>query len=197
MRWRSPEADADSSRGNFTLDNTSLFSLRLSTPEQPDSGILPKGIAGFGADRMVRPRHLVVEAGSRRVVIPADALEWQFARSAGPGGQHVNRTSSKAVLRFRVTDCPFLPDDVRTRLLARERSRLTLEGELIVTSQRNREQPRNVADCLAKLSALIERAILPPKSRRPTRVPRSARAARLEAKKRRGSTKRLRQTPSE
>ena len=146
---------------------------------------------------MAKTRQIVVSLGGRRIVIPADSLEWQFARSAGPGGQHVNRTSSKAVLRFQATGCPFLPEDVRGRLLARERSRLTLDGELVITSQRHREQPRNVADCLAKLSALIERAIVQPKSRRATRVPRSAKAARLEAKKRRGSTKRLRQTPPE
>lgn len=146
---------------------------------------------------MTRPRQLVIEAGGRRVVIPADALEWQFARSAGPGGQHVNRTSSKAVLRFQASRAACLPDDVRQRLLARERSRLTLEGDLLIASQRHREQPRNVADCLAKLSALLERAMVPPKPRRPTRVPRSARAARLESKKRRSTTKRLRRTPAD
>ena len=146
---------------------------------------------------MARPRQTVIEAGGRSVVIPAEALEWQFARSAGPGGQHVNRTSSKALLRFQASRCPALPEDIRQRLLARERSRLTIDGDLLISSQRHREQPRNVADCLAKLSALIERAILPPKKRRPTRIPRSAKAARLEAKKRRGSTKQLRQKPTE
>jgi ribosome-associated protein len=146
---------------------------------------------------MARARQVRVEAGGRKVVIPAEALDWHFARSAGPGGQHVNRTSSKAVLRFQASRCPFLPEDVRHRLLTRERSRLTIDGDLVITSQRHREQPRNVADCLAKLSALIERALLPPKTRRPTRVPRAAKAARLESKKRRGATKRLRQKPVE
>ena len=100
---------------------------------------------------MARPRQTVIEAGGRSVVIPAEALEWQFARSAGPGGQHVNRTSSKAVLRFQASRCPALPEDIRQRLLARERSRLTIDGDLLISSQRHREQPRNVADCLAKL----------------------------------------------
>lgn len=146
---------------------------------------------------MARARTLKVEAGGRQIVIPAEGLAWQFARSAGPGGQHVNRTSSKAVLRFQARDCPFLPEDVRLRLLARERSRLTIDGDLVISSQRHREQPRNVADCLSKLSAILERALLPPKARRPTRVPRAAKAARLDAKKRRGTTKRLRRTPAE
>jgi len=139
----------------------------------------------------------VIGSGVARIVIPADAIHWQFARSSGPGGQHVNRTSSKAVLRFRPATCPGLPEPVRQRLLARERSRLTAEGELVIASQRHREQGRNVADCRAKLSTMIERAAVPPKTRRATRISRAARAARLDAKKRRGTTKRLRRPPDE
>lgn len=141
---------------------------------------------------MPRARQLIVVAKDRRVVIPTADIEWQFARSAGPGGQHVNRTSSKAVLRFDATGCPHVPDDVRRRLLASVRARLTTDGALLIMSQRHREQGRNVADCLAKLSLLIEKAMVPPVPRRATRVPRAARAARLESKKRRSSTKRLR-----
>lgn len=140
-------------------------------------------------------RQLVVATGSGRIVIPAEFLQWQFARSAGPGGQHVNRTATKAVLRFDAAGCTHLPPDVRQRLLVREAARLTRDGELVIASQRHREQPRNVADCLAKLAAAIERAARPPKVRRATRVPRSAKAARLQAKKRRGDTKRLRRAP--
>ena len=146
---------------------------------------------------MPRVRNLVVTAAGRSVEIPAAAFEWQFARSAGPGGQHVNRTSSKAVLRFDAARCPALPEDVRRRLLAREAARLTVEGWLVIASQRHREQPRNVADCLAKLSAIVERAAHPPKQRRATKVPRRARAARLEAKQRRSATKRLRRLPND
>jgi ribosome-associated protein len=146
---------------------------------------------------MSRQRPLVIGTGPGRIVIPPEALEWQFARSAGPGGQHVNRTSSKAVLRFDAAGCPQLPEAIRQRLLARERARLTTEGGLVIASQRHREQPRNVADCLAKLSAIIERAVTPPKPRKATRVPRASRAARLDAKKRRGATKRLRRSPED
>jgi len=127
-----------------------------------------------------------------RVVIPAAALEWQFVRSSGPGGQHVNRTSSKAVLRFAARHSPHLPEDVRQRLLARERARLTRDGALVITSQRHRDQPQNIADCLAKLSAIVERALVPPKVRRPTKTPRSVTKKRLEGKRRRSETKRLR-----
>ena len=137
-------------------------------------------------------RPLVIGTGARRIVIPPTSFEWQFARSSGPGGQHVNRTSSKAQLRFDLLHCPHLPEDVRQRVLARERSRLTGDGVLVISSQQHREQPRNIADCLAKLAAILQRGLRPPKSRRPTRVPRSAIAKRLEGKKRRGQTKQSR-----
>jgi ribosome-associated protein len=127
-----------------------------------------------------------------RVVIPAAALEWQFVRSSGPGGQHVNRTASKAVLRYDVRRATHLPADVRLRLIARERARLTRDGALVITSQRHRDQPQNIADCLAKLSAIVERALVAPKVRRPTKAPRSVAKKRLEGKRRRSETKRLR-----
>ncbi len=130
-------------------------------------------------------------------MIPATDLVWQFARSAGPGGQHVNRTSSKAMLRFDATGCTHLPNDVRHRLVASVRARLTTDGALVITSQRHREQGRNVADCLAKLSALVEQAMRPPTRRRATRVPRASRTARLDSKKRRATTKQLRRGPGE
>lgn len=126
------------------------------------------------------------------LLIPAGALEWQFARSGGPGGQHVNRTSSKALLRFDALRSPHLPDDVRRRLLQRERARLTGDGAILISSQRHRDQSRNVADCLEKLAELLERALIVPKTRRGSTTPRAAKAKRLESKHRRSETKRLR-----
>jgi ribosome-associated protein len=138
-----------------------------------------------------------IRAGGGAITIPADAIEWQFVRSSGPGGQHVNRTSSKAVLRFDARRSPHLPEDVRRRLLEREKPRLTRDGFLVITSQRHRDQPKNVADCLAKLSALIERAVVVPKVRRRTKTPRGAMARRLDEKRRRSATKRLRGRPQD
>lgn len=135
--------------------------------------------------------------GGRGIVIPAEALAWQFVRSSGPGGQHVNRTASKAVLRVDLRHSPWLPDDVRQRLLAAVRSRLTLDGAILIASQRHRDRPRNVAECREKLAALVERALVPPRPRRRTKVPRSAVAGRLDAKKRRARTKQLRQRPAD
>jgi ribosome-associated protein len=141
---------------------------------------------------MPRARSVVVVVHDRQVIIPATDIHWQFARSAGPGGQHVNRTSSKAMLRYDARGSASLPPDIRQRFLAIVKPWLTADGEIVISSQRHREQGRNVADCLEKLAALIEKAMRPPKPRRPTRVPRSSKAARLDAKKRRASTKQLR-----
>lgn len=144
---------------------------------------------------MARTATLRLARGS--IMIPADALDWQFARSAGPGGQHVNRTSSKAVLRFTVRNSPHLPPEVRSRLEAQQRSRLTADGQLLISSQRFRDQHRNVADCLAKLSAIIERAAVRPTVRRKTKIPRAAIARRLATKRHRSETKRSRNQPLE
>ena len=135
--------------------------------------------------------------GERGIVIPAAALEWQFVRSSGPGGQHVNRTASKAVLRYDVRHATHLPADVRFRLLAAVRPRLTTDGAILITSQRHRDRGRNVADCREKLAALVARAAVVPTVRRRTRIPRGAVADRLESKQRRGRTKRLRRPPDD
>ena len=138
-----------------------------------------------------------LQIGGGKVVIPPEALEWQFARSSGPGGQHVNRTSSKALLRFDARHTPHLPEAMRRRLLALVGPQLTREGSLIITSHRHRDQPQNVADCLEKLSALLEQALIVPRIRRRTRTPRSAIAKRLEGKRLRSKTKSLRGQPAE
>ena len=97
--------------------------------------------------------------------MPAEELAWRFARSGGPGGQHVNRTSSKATLRFDVIGSRSLPEEVRQRLLALAASSLTRQGHLVISSQRHRDQHRNVSDCVEKLVALLERAATKPKRR--------------------------------
>jgi ribosome-associated protein len=135
--------------------------------------------------------------GGGAVVIPAAEMEWQFVRSSGPGGQHVNRTSSKAVLRFDVRHSPCLPPAVRQRLIAAVRPRLTRDGAILIASQRHRDRARNIADCREKLAALVEQALVVPLVRRRTRTPRSAVAGRLEAKKRLSRTKQLRRRPDD
>ncbi len=111
-------------------------------------------------------------------------LTFTYARSGGPGGQNVNKVSSKVVLRWNPAQSAALPDEVRARLLSQQRARLTKEGELLITSQKTRDQSRNVEDCLEKLRALILQALQVPKKRRATRPSRGAKERRLATKKR-------------
>jgi ribosome-associated protein len=128
------------------------------------------------------------------ITLDESELEITFVRSSGPGGQNVNKVATAAQLRFNVVESRSLPDDVRERLIAQAGSRLTREGVLIITARRFRTQERNRSDAVERLVAMIRAAAVPPKKRRRTRVPRAARARRVEAKRRRSATKRLRGT---
>jgi ribosome-associated protein len=127
-----------------------------------------------------------------RLQIPDEELEFTFTRSSGPGGQNVNKVSSKAQLRWQAARSPSLPEEVRERFLARFGSRLTGEGELLIASQRYRDQRRNVEDCLEKLRAMLREVAVAPRRRKPTRPKRSSIERRLSDKKLQGARKRER-----
>jgi ribosome-associated protein len=129
--------------------------------------------------------------------IPNEELQWSFVRAGGPGGQNVNKVASKAVLRWNVLASPSVTAEVKERLRAQQPGRMTNEGELIITSQRFRDQERNRIDCLEKLGYAIGRASVRPKPRRPTRPTRGSREARLQDKRRRASIKSRRRRPAE
>lgn len=133
---------------------------------------------------------------NRRIRIPREEFEWTFARSGGPGGQNVNKVSSKAQLRWNVVESPSLPDDVRARFLRKYHRRITTEGEFLLTSQRYRDQQKNIDDCLDKLREMILAVAAPPKVRRPTKPTRAAREKRLREKRERARRKQRRQPPS-
>lgn len=124
--------------------------------------------------------------------IDESELDISFVRSSGPGGQNVNKVATTAQLRFDAAHSRSLPDDVRARLVSRAGSRVTREGVLIITARRFRTQERNRADAIDRLIEMIRTAAIPPKSRRKTRVSRAAKANRVDAKRRRSTTKRLR-----
>lgn len=126
---------------------------------------------------------------SDRLRIPDDEFSWTFVRSGGPGGQNVNKVASKAVLRWNVPASPSVPDDIKTRLQQQQRRRITGDGDLLVTSQRYRDQERNRLDCLEKLAEMLRAAATTPKTRRKTKPSRGARERRLAAKKRRSKLK--------
>lgn len=132
-----------------------------------------------------------------RIQIPLEEMQWSFARSGGPGGQNVNKVSSKAVLHWDVGHSPALPDEVKTRLRALHGNRITADGVLVLMSQRFRQQDRNREDCLEKLREMVLAALEVPKTRKPTRVRRGAKEARLAQKRRRSATKQMRGRPED
>jgi ribosome-associated protein len=134
---------------------------------------------------------------NEHIQVPDSEFQWTFVRSGGPGGQNVNKVASKAVLRWNVADSPSLPESVKARFRAQQRRRITLAGELVLSSQRYRDQDRNREDCLEKLRGLLLQAATPPKPRRPTRPTRGSHERRLQEKRRRASTKTRRRRPAE
>lgn len=132
---------------------------------------------------------LIVTTGIR---IPLEEFSFTFVRSAGPGGQNVNKLNTKAVLRWPVRASPSLPEGVRERFKAKFGNRLTTEGELVLTSQRFRDQNRNKADCVEKVRQMLESVAKAPVKRRRTRPTKASQERRLVAKKRRSEHKQRR-----
>src|SRR6266498_1823876 len=114
-----------------------------------------------------------------QIRIPEEEFAWSFVRSGGPGGQNVNKVASKAVLRWDLAASPSLPEEVKMRFRTLQRRRITTEGELVLSSQRFRDQDRNRTDCLEKLREMLLAATMVPKARKPSKPRRGAREARL------------------
>ena len=129
---------------------------------------------------------------SEGVTVPGAALALAFTRSSGPGGQNVNKVASKVELRVDLSRIEGLHEDARRRLDTLTASRRDAEGRLLVTSQRTRDQHRNLEDARAKVRDLVARALRAPKRRRPTRATKGSVEARLEVKKRDAAIKKLR-----
>ena len=127
------------------------------------------------------------------LAIDPEEIQESFVRAAGPGGQHVNTTSTAVQLRFDVRRSPSLPDDVRLRLERLAGRRLTRDGVLILVAQGQRSQLRNREEALARLVELIREATYKPAPRVKTKVSRAAKRRRVDDKKRHGAVKSLRQ----
>lgn len=149
-------------------------------PQAPSGG--PENPSGTG---------ILLAPGVR---VRDDAIKINFVRSSGPGGQNVNKRSTKAQLRIAVDDIP-LDERPRARFIRLCRSAITNAGELIIESDQTRSQGRNKDACMAKLKEIIQRALVEPKLRKATKPTKGSIRRRIEAKKQRAQTKQRRKPP--
>jgi len=126
-------------------------------------------------------------ARSAPVVDPAE-VEFDAVRAQGAGGQNVNKVSNAAMLRFDI-GASSLPDEVKTRLLARADQRIGADGIVTIKAQESRSLPRNKAAALARLQEMVDAAAVRPRRRVATQPTRASRERRLQAKAHRGAIK--------
>lgn len=130
-----------------------------------------------------------------QIIIPVKELNFTFSRSSGPGGQNVNKVNSKVTLHWSVANSPSVPDEVRERFSQLFARRMNSQGEVVVVSQRYRDQGRNVADCMEKLRAMLIEAAALPRKRKKTRPTRGSQERRLREKRAASQKKQLRSAP--
>jgi ribosome-associated protein len=129
------------------------------------------------------------------LLLPLAELDYRATRSGGPGGQHVNTSSTRIEVWWNVRSSPAVTEEQRARLLDRLSSRLDGDGRLRVVASASRSQLRNREAATERLRQLVASALVVPKQRKRTKPSRAAKAARLEAKRRRSGLKRDRRPP--
>jgi ribosome-associated protein len=127
--------------------------------------------------------------------LPLSELEFRATRSGGPGGQHVNTSSTRVEVWWDVAASPSLSEEQRARLLSRLATRLDQAGRLRLVSSGSRSQLRNREDVTERLRELVALALVVPRPRRKTKPTRASKVARAEAKRRRSAVKRDRRPP--
>lgn len=132
------------------------------------------------------------EAKTLPFTLPIHEIEFTFARSSGPGGQNVNKVNTKATLRWPLLECTSIPEVFLSRIRLKLAPQLTAGGDIVITSDRFRDQIRNRADCLEKFQALLIQALHVPKKRKKTRISRGIKRENLNKKRRHSEKKKMR-----
>ena len=126
------------------------------------------------------------------ITIPDHEIEITASRAGGPGGQHVNKTSTRITLRWNVRTTTVLSDEQKERVVQKLQARLTSDGDLIIHSSSTRSQDQNKKIALMRLGQEISKALYVPKKRMKTRKPQGAQEARLQEKTHRSDIKEMR-----
>jgi len=139
----------------------------------------------------MNPNDLRIKNG---IIIPGNELKITASRAGGPGGQHVNKTSTAITIRWNIKNTQSLNDEQKDRVLTKLQSQLTSEGDLIVRNRSSRSQQKNKEAALKQLATTIRKALHVPKKRMATRVSKAAQEERLRVKAQRSKVKKLRRT---
>lgn len=126
------------------------------------------------------------------IIIPESELEITTSRAGGPGGQYVNKTSSRITLRWNIPNTNVLTDEQKARVINNLQSQLTTDGDLIIHNSATRSQEQNKEAALELLAEKIRKALFIPKKRMKTKVSKSIKEGRLQSKKQRGVIKKMR-----
>jgi ribosome-associated protein len=140
---------------------------------------------------MVNPENL-----EQKATVPESEIDISYTFSSGPGGQNVNKRETKAVLRWRVEDSAIFNDEEKARIMEALANRISKEGVLIISSQKERTQLRNKEIALRRLGQLVNNALTLEEKRIPTKPTKASQKRRVDDKKRIGQKKASRQKPN-